>query len=84
MSEGIESDDIASRPFISDHYPKVLWGQTLLILKTWVKDLSDDFDRSDATVEKSTSFAFDLLERGLFDSGFDLAKFLFSKPQEKK
>ena len=78
VNEGIESGEIASRPFISDYYTGLLWGQTLLILKTWANDTSEEFDRSDAAVEKSTTFAFDLMSKGLFDSGFDLVKFLWS------
>lgn len=77
VNEGIESGEVASRPFISDYYDGLLWGQTLLILKTWANDISEEYDLSDATVEKSTTFAFDLMSRGLFDSGFDLVKFMW-------
>lgn len=79
VNEGIESGEIASRPFISDYYSRLMWGQTLIVIKTWVTDTSEDFDRSDAAVEKATTFAFDVMSRGLFDSGFDLAKFLLNK-----
>lgn len=81
VNEGIESGEIASRPFVTDYYDGLIWGQTLLILKTWIADTSEEYDRSDAAVEKSTTFAFDIMGRGLFDSGFDLVKFMFSKPK---
>jgi len=79
VNEGIESGDIAARPFLSDYYVGLLWGQALLILSTWVADTSEEYERSDAAVEKSTTFAFDILGKGLFDSGFDLIKFVFNK-----
>ena len=84
VNEGVESGEIASRPFVTDYYGGLIWGQTLLILKTWISDTSEEYDRSDAAVEKSTTFAFDIMGRGLFDSGFDLVKFLFSKTKQEK
>jgi hypothetical protein len=75
ISEGTYSGEITARPLISQHYQKVLWFQFVLTLRFWVKDQSPNTENTDAFVEKSINFAFDLLARNIADSAFDFVKF---------
>ena len=76
LAEGMDSGEIASRPILSEQYDKMLWTQTLFILRFWANDNSPEFEKTDAAVEKGVNFVFDIMARGVFDSAFDLGKFL--------
>jgi ubiquinone biosynthesis protein COQ9 len=41
-----------------------------------LKDESQRFERTDAFIEKTVAFAFDLIRTQAIDSGIDLARFL--------
>ena len=73
------SGEVASRSLISNHYGDVFWVQTRFLLHQWLRDESAEGERSDALVEKTVNFCFDLLNPNLIDSGIDLIKFLISR-----
>ena len=75
VEEGLASQEIAKRPFITDKYHYVLWSQPVSIIKFWAKDESRNFENTDALIEKTVNFSFDLMNPNGFDSFFDLAKF---------
>jgi len=75
IEEGIATGEIANRMFISDKYKFLLWYQPVTIVKFWVKDKSDNFADTDALIEKTVNFSFDLMRSNSLDSLFDLAKF---------
>ncbi len=75
VDEGLVTQEIASRPFITDKYKYFLWYQPVSILKFWVKDESKNFENTDALIEKTVNFSFDLMISNGLDSFFDLAKF---------
>ena len=75
VEEGIATGEIASRMFITDRYSFLLWYQPVTILKFWVKDKSENFADTDALIEKTVNFSFDLMRSNTIDSFFDLAKF---------
>jgi len=75
ITEGLETEEIASRKFITDKYVYLLWYQPISILKFWVKDESELFEDTDALIEKTVNFSFDLMRSNGLDSFFDLAKF---------
>lgn len=75
INEGVETEEIASRKFITDKYVYLLWYQPVSILKFWVKDESEQFEDTDALIEKTVNFSFDLMRSNGLDSFFDLAKF---------
>jgi hypothetical protein len=77
IAEGRESGEIADRPIVSNNYGQLLWVQALLILDFWVKDFSTEFEKTDAFIEKSVNFAFDVIGRSALDSSFDFFKFFF-------
>jgi hypothetical protein len=75
IEEGLATEEIARRQMISDKYKYLLWAQPVSIWKFWVKDESDQFEDTDALIEKTVNFSFDLMRSNSLDSLFDLAKF---------
>jgi AcrR family transcriptional regulator len=77
LIEARESQEIADRRFASEIYPRMFWLQTLAILKFWVKDRSQNFEKTDVLIEKTVNFGFDAMGKSALDSAFDLFKFAF-------
>ncbi len=77
VNEGMRNGEIAQRPKVTNGYDNILWLQFLFLLNFWRKDESRGFERTDAAVEKSVRFGFDLMEKNALDSAFDFGKFLF-------
>ncbi|MDZ7608122.1 MAG: TetR family transcriptional regulator C-terminal domain-containing protein [Cyclobacteriaceae bacterium] len=75
VAEGIASGEIANRPWIADKYQHLLWSQPVMILRFWVKDTSENLSGTDALIEKTVNFSFDLMRSNSLDSFVDLAKF---------
>ncbi len=75
--EGKETEEIASRPIISDRYDEALWFQTWFVFRYWLDDRSPKFEKTDAAIEKSVNLAFDLMGKSALDSFLDFAKFLY-------
>lgn len=75
VEEGLATEEIANRVYITDKYKYVLWYQPVSIIKFWVKDTSKDFEDTDALIEKTVNFSFDLMRSNGMDSLIDLAKF---------
>ena len=46
------------------------------VISFLIKDESQQFERTDAFIEKTVAFAFDVLRTQAIDSAFDLARFL--------
>jgi hypothetical protein len=68
------SGEIASRPPFNKLYPLKFYIATSLIFKCWINDTSNEFEKTDACVEKTINFLFDTLATGAIDSGADLFK----------
>lgn len=75
--EGKETEEIASRPIISDRYDEALWFQTWFVFRYWLDDRSPRFEKTDAAIEKSVNLGFDLMGKSALDSFLDFAKFLY-------
>lgn len=75
IDEGLATEEIANRMLVTDKYKYLLWCQPVSIVKFWVKDKSKDFEDTDALIEKTVNFSFDLMRSNGMDSFFDLAKF---------
>jgi hypothetical protein len=74
--EGIETDEIASRTYLSDNYDKAFWIQMMFLLRFWINDSSQGFEKTDAAIEKSVNLSLDLVAKGPLDSMIDFVKFL--------
>jgi len=77
LLEAKETEEVTTRPVISDRYDDAIWLQFLFILGFWMKDDSKAFEKTDAAIEKSVNLAFDLMGRGPLDAMVDFGKFLF-------
>ncbi|MEK6476708.1 TetR family transcriptional regulator C-terminal domain-containing protein [Catalinimonas sp. 4WD22] len=77
LSEGKETEEIVDRPIVGNRYDEGLWQQLLFVLKFWVNDDSQGFERTDAAIEKAVNLSFDLMSRSALDAAFDFARFLY-------
>ncbi|MEL6538339.1 MAG: TetR family transcriptional regulator C-terminal domain-containing protein [Bacteroidota bacterium] len=77
ISEGIETQEVVNRPYLTERYHEALWGQALFLINYWVGDDSAGFERTDAAIEKAVNLGLDLLGKGIVDSVVDFAKFMF-------
>jgi len=77
LAEGEETEEVAKRPWITNHYREGLWLQVWFIFQFWIKDTSTSFEKTDAAIEKSVHLAFDLMGKNAVDSIVDFGKFLF-------
>lgn len=75
IEEGLATEEIARRQMITDKYKYLLWMQPVAIFKFWIKDTSENYEDTDALIEKTVNFSFDLMRSNSLDSFFDLAKF---------
>lgn len=77
LAESTESDEIISRPYVSDRYKDALWIQLLYITRVWTNDDSKEYQVTDAGIEKSVNLVFELMRKGPVDLLFDFAKFAY-------
>ena len=77
LLEAKETEEVMSRPYISDRYDEGIWLQFLFVLRFWIKDDSKGFEKTDAAIEKAVNLSFDLMGRGPLDAMVDFAKFIF-------
>ncbi len=75
MQEGIETDEVVSRPYLTERYHKGFWIQMMFLLKFWLDDETQGFEKTDAAIEKSVNLSLDLIAKGPLDSMLDFAKF---------
>tara|TARA_B100001245_G_C22863695_1_gene415357 strand:+ start:624 stop:1283 length:660 start_codon:yes stop_codon:yes gene_type:complete len=76
--EGKDTTEIQERPF-TNQYTKAFWLHFLFITRFWANDDSNEFEKTDAAIEKSVNLAFDLVGKGPLDSIIDFAKFMFQQ-----
>jgi len=55
------------------------WFQLLIILKFWLSDTSESFEKTDIFIEKSVNTSFELLDNTFLKSVLDLGKFLYKE-----
>jgi AcrR family transcriptional regulator len=77
LREGRTTTEVVHRPFLIERYADGFWQQALYILNFWVKDVSQNFEQTDALIEKSVNTSFDLVGRTPVDSLFDYFKFVY-------
>ena len=77
LDEGFASNEIISRPLISSKYHEALWVQLLYITRVWTNDESEDFQVTDAAIEKSSVLLFELMKSGPVDLLIDFLKFAY-------
>ncbi len=60
------------------------WIQLLIILKFWLEDTSESFDKTDMFIEKSINTTFQLIDTKLLKSVIDLGKFILKEKKHFK
>lgn len=56
-----------------------IWLQTLFLLKFWMDDNSEAFEKTDIAIEKSVKAAFDVFDTRPLESVLDLGKFIWKE-----
>jgi len=79
IKEGYTNNEIKERKFISDQYVHGFWMQALFVLRYWTKDDSNQFEMTDAAIEKAVNLSFQLISTNTFDSLVDFGKFMFTR-----
>ena len=79
IAEGKEIGEIVNRPVIGNRYDEGLWRQLQFVIQFWVKDDSQNFERTDEAIEKAVNLSFDIMGRGPIDAAVDFAKFLYQQ-----
>ncbi len=79
VQEGIDAKEFADRKRLSDRYPNLLFGAFWFLVDYNLKDESDRFEDTDALIEKTVNTFCDGARSQVFDSAFDLAKFLIGR-----
>lgn len=74
---GLETEEIATRPIITDKYHEVLWAQVLYVIRVWINDESEEFQVTDAAIEKTSVLLFELMKKGPIDMLVDFVKFAY-------
>jgi hypothetical protein len=82
VASGIDEKQIADRKFISDQFRHGLWAQTVFLLNFWIKDTSNDFEDTDAAIEKTVRLIYKLMGENIFDEMLDLGKFIFQRSKK--
>ena len=71
------------KPSYLQHPPKIFseaaWVQLGFLLKFWVDDTSESFEKTDQAIEKSVQTAFDVFENTPFSTLIDFGKFLWKE-----
>ena len=55
------------------------WLQALFVLKYWLDDNSNQFEMTDAAIEKAVNLSFQLIKSNTLDSLLDFGKFIFTR-----
>lgn len=77
LQSGIEKEELAFRPMLSERYNEAVWVQFLYIIRVWINDESTDFEITDAAIEKSSALLFELMKKGAVDLLIDFLKFAY-------
>ncbi|OWY22322.1 hypothetical protein C7N43_14270 [Sphingobacteriales bacterium UPWRP_1] len=77
ITGGIDTQEIEWRAVLTGRYADIIWLEVPAIIRFWLNDSSDNFERTDSLIEKTVNFTFDMMGRTVFDSGTELLKFLF-------
>ena len=76
IDHGTSSGEIAERRGLTNLYPGILYVHLRWVIDQYLKDESDEFEHTDAFIEKTVALAFDLFRSQALDSAADLIRFL--------
>lgn len=76
VSMGIGSGELVERPLYERVYPGFFVLNITMVIRYWLRDESDGFEKTDAFVEKSVNALFDLMSPNVVDSIVDFGKYV--------
>ena len=76
LLEGKQSGEISNRPLVTNLYDKGFYTHQIALFKFHFNDVSPSFTKTDQFIEKSVNLTFDMLEKGVLESGLDFIKFI--------
>lgn len=79
VKSGYDTREIKERKYISDKYAYGFWLQALFVLRYWIDDTSENFEMTDAAIEKAVDLSFRLISENILDSMIDFGKFILTK-----
>lgn len=79
IHQGIEEGVVADRKQLNSLYSKALFEQLKVLILFYVKDDSENFQDTDAFIEKTVGLGVQCLSTGVVDSLIDVARFLVRK-----
>lgn len=77
IEEGLSTEEIQSRPVITNQYHKGFDTAFAYVFKMWISDTTDEFQTTDAAIEKSVNLGYELMSKGALDAILDFGKFAF-------
>ncbi|OWY19553.1 hypothetical protein C7N43_12405 [Sphingobacteriales bacterium UPWRP_1] len=77
ITQGLDTQEIEWRAVLTGRYADIIWLEVPAIIRFWMNDHSDNYEKTDSLIEKTVNFTFDMMGRTVFDSGTELLKFLF-------
>ncbi|MDX1652693.1 MAG: hypothetical protein R3277_09380 [Brumimicrobium sp.] len=75
LAEAKNNEEIQDRPLVGNYYSKSFKLVFLYVFRVWINDESDDFQTTDAAIEKSVNLAFEFFGHSPLDSLLDFGKF---------
>ena len=82
VREGVEQGVFADRKKLIEYYDHFIFIHFLAIIHFYIKDSSDNFQDTDAFIEKSSQLAFQSAASGVLESGFDFVRFMVGKDEK--
>lgn len=79
IHQGIEEGIVADRKQLNSLYSKALFEQLKVLILFYIKDDSENFQDTDAFIEKTVGLGLQCLSTGVLDSVIDVARFLVRK-----
>lgn len=75
VNEAKQTQEVKDRPYIGNYYGKSFKLVFLYVFRVWLNDESENFETTDAAIEKSVNLAFEFLGQSPLDSLIDFGKF---------
>jgi hypothetical protein len=82
VREGVEQGIFADRKKLLEYYDHFIFAHFLAIIHFYIKDSSENFQDTDAFIEKSSQLAFQSAASGVLESGFDFLRFMVGKDEK--
>jgi len=84
VHQGIAEDAIADRKKLSDLYDRGLFEHLRMLIEYYKRDTSEQFQDTDALIEKSVKLFIESARAGVFESAYDLVRFMLRKATPNK